>query len=124
MPSRTIVAETVERRLVILVRVADRVDRWTTGFRCATPGEIRTTPLLFDFGQTVLVDFDLEDIATPLDVGFVTDDGSVFAILQMEARGTRYRPTRPFRYALQARSNFFADERIVAGRARLVMDPS
>jgi uncharacterized protein len=91
------------------------------GFQCATPGEIRETLILFDFGTEVLTAFHMQNVPAPLDIAFAKADGRIFAILHMDpSPAALYGPLGPFRYALEAPAGFFAAHDVVAGAARLV----
>jgi uncharacterized membrane protein (UPF0127 family) len=121
MPTERLVIETAAgRRVPLAVRVA-AVDeaRWA-GFQCATVEEIRTTLILFDFGHEVLGGFHMRNVPAPLDIAFAKADGRIFSLMRMDPSATEtYAPLGPYRYAVEARTGFFAEQGIGPG-ARLV----
>ena len=121
MPTRNVVVDAAGRRLVWPVKVADTRERRAAGFQCATAEEIDRTRILFDFGTEVLTRFHMRNVPAPLEIGFAKGDGRIFAILRMDPSPTAlYGPLEPFRYALEARLDFFGSEGIRAGNAQLI----
>jgi uncharacterized membrane protein (UPF0127 family) len=124
MPEGTLVIHaSAGRRLRIPAKVA-RTDeaRWA-GFQCATPDEIRTTVIVFDFQSEVLGAFHMQNVAAPLDIAFVKGSGRILSILRMEPSPTAtYGPMGAYRYAIEARAGFFK-ERGVSGGDEVRLDP-
>lgn len=124
MPERTVTIETPHRLVTLRAKVADTPERQAAGFQCATPGEIRSQFILFDFGEEVWTRFHMRNVPAALDIAFARADGSLVAILRMEPHPTRlYGPMTPFRYALEARAGFFAEAGLTRGPARLRAPP-
>jgi zinc transport system permease protein len=125
MPTRTVKLESGGRRLEVAVKRAETGEQHAAGFQCATPEEIRTNLILFDFGREILTQFHMQNVPAPLDIAFVKADGRIFSILRMEPSPTAlYGPLGPFRYALEARAGFFASQGIRAGASVLVVPGS
>jgi len=120
MPERTVTIETPHRSVTLHVKVADTPERRAAGFQCATPDEIQGHLILFDLGEEIWTQFHMRNVPAALDIAFAKADGSIFTILRMEPHPTRlYGPMTTFRYALEARAGFFAEEGITRGSARL-----
>jgi uncharacterized protein len=121
MPVRTIAIESEGRAIPLQVKVAETGLEHAAGFQCATPAEIDQHVILFDFGREILSQFHMNNVAAPLDIAFVKDDGRIFAIMRMDPSPAKlYGPMGPFRFALEARQGFYASRGIRPGAARLL----
>jgi uncharacterized membrane protein (UPF0127 family) len=113
------------KTLALRVKAADTSERQAGGFQCATPTEIQRNLILFDFGNEIMTQFHMKNVPAALDIAFIKADGRIFSILRMDPSPTKlYGPMGPFRYALEARADFFADQGVRQGEARLVMPDS
>ena len=125
MPMRMVSVQAGSRTLALRVKLADDGERQAGGFQCATREEIKRHLILFDFGKEIVTQFHMQNVAAPLDIAFIKDDGRIFAILKMDPSPTElYGPLGPFRYALEAHASFFASQGIRQGEARLVVPPA
>lgn len=125
MPVRMVSIQIGAKTLGVRVRSADSGERHAAGFQCATPDEIQKNLILFDFGEEILTQFHMNNVAAPLDIAFAKADGRIFAILRMDPSPTEmYGPLGPFRYAVEAHAGFFASQGIRQGEARLVLPPA
>lgn len=117
MPTRTLVIQTAQGlRTQRPAKVAATDEARWAGFQCASTDEIRTTVILFDFGQEVLGGFHMQNVPTALDIGFAKASGRIFSILRMDPSPTaRYGPMGAYRYAIEARAGFFEAHGIVPG---------
>jgi uncharacterized protein len=121
MPERTVTIESDGRPLALRVKVAATGEQQAGGFQCATAAEIDQHLILFDFGREIYTQFHMNNVPAPLDIAFVKDDGSIFAILRMDPSPTKlYGPMGPFRFALEARQGFYASRGIRQGAARFI----
>jgi uncharacterized membrane protein (UPF0127 family) len=120
MPVRAITIEAEGRRIPVQVRMAETPDQQAGGFQCATPAEIQKNLILFDFGHDTHSQFHMQNVPAALDIAFIKGDGHIFSILVMQPSPTAlYGPMGSFRWALEARQGFYADQEIRQGRARL-----
>lgn len=125
MPVRMMTIKTGAKMLGVRVRVADTGERHGAGFQCATPDEIQKNQILFDFGDEIVTQFHMNNVAAPLDIAFAKADGRIFAIVRMEPSPTKlYGPMGPFRYALEARAGFFESQGVRQGEAKLLFPPA
>jgi uncharacterized membrane protein (UPF0127 family) len=125
MPLKMVTLQVGNKTLALRVKAADTADRQAGGFQCATPEQIQRNLILFDFGDEVLTQFHMKNVAKALDIAFIKADGRIFSILKMEPSPTElYGPMGSFRYALEARAGFYADQGIRQGDARLVVTGS
>lgn len=121
MPTSRLAIEAGGRTIPLSVKVALDPEDQAAGFQCATPEEIRTSLILFDFGSEIQSSFHMNNVPAPLDIAFAKGDGRIFAIMTMAPSPTQlYGPLGPFRYALEARAGFFREHGVEQSRARLV----
>jgi uncharacterized membrane protein (UPF0127 family) len=121
MPIKMLTIQAGAKTLAVRVKAADSPERQAGGFQCATPAEIQRNLILFDFGEEIVTQFHMRNVPAPLDIAFIKADGHIFSILRMEPSPTRlYGPMGTFRYALEARANFYEEQGIRQGEARLV----
>lgn len=117
MPEGTLVVyASAAQPLRIRVKVA-RTDeaRWA-GFQCATPDEIRTTVIVFDFQREMFGAFHMRNVPAPLDIAFVKESGRILSVLRMEPSPTAtYWPMGTYRHAIEARAGFFKERGVSPG---------
>jgi uncharacterized membrane protein (UPF0127 family) len=121
MPTATLVIVTANgRSLRPTAKLARTDEARLAGFQCATPDEIRTTVIVFDFHREILGAFHMQNVPAPLDIAFVKASGRIFSILRMAPSPTEtYGPLGAYLYAIEARAGFFKDHGISQG-ARVV----
>jgi uncharacterized membrane protein (UPF0127 family) len=125
MPTKMLTIQAGAKTLAVRVKAADNPERQAGGFQCATPEEIQRNLILFDFGEEIATQFHMKNVPAPLDIAFIKADGRIFSILRMEPSPTRlYGPMGTFRYALEARADFYEKQGIRQGEARLVVPDS
>jgi uncharacterized membrane protein (UPF0127 family) len=117
MPTATLVIVADNGRLVrATAKLADTDEARHAGFQCATPDEIRTTVIVFNFPREILGAFHMQNVPAPLDIAFVKASGRIFSILRMEPSPTEtYGPLGAYLYAIEARAGFFKDHGISQG---------
>ena len=72
--------------------------------------------MLFAFPQDTGTAFWMKDTVIPLSIAFVTADGAILDIQDMEPLSeTLHQAPQPFRYALEVNQGWFQRHRIVAG---------
>ena len=87
--------------------VADTTEKLLRGlmFRRHLPPD---RGMLFDFGGTVQVAFYMKNTHIPLSIAFISADGEIVDILDMEPLDEQSRaPAHPYRYALEVNLGFF-----------------
>ena len=125
MPFKMLTIQAGNKTLALRVKAADTSERQAGGFQCATPAEIQRHLILFDFGEEILTQFHMQNVAAPLDIAFIKADGRIFSILRMAPSPTQlYGPMGPFRYAIEARAGFYESQGIRQGDARVVFPPA
>jgi uncharacterized membrane protein (UPF0127 family) len=125
MPFKMLTIQAGGKTMAVRVKAADNAERQAGGFQCATPEEIQRNLVLFDFGDEIVTQFHMRNVAAPLDIAFIKADGRIFSILKMEPSPTKlYGPMGTFRYALEARSGFYDSQGIRQGEARVVLPES
>jgi uncharacterized membrane protein (UPF0127 family) len=91
----------------VKAEVADTTERMLRGlmFRSYLPPN---RGMLFDFGDTVLVPFYMKNTYIPLSIAFISAEGIILDILDMEPLDEESRaPAHPYRYALEVNQGFF-----------------
>ena len=122
MPFKMVTIQTATKTLAVRVKAADTSERQAGGFQCATPAEIQRHLILFDFGDEILTQFHMQNVAAALDIAFIKADGRIFSILRMAPSPNQlYGPMGPFRYAIEARAGFYESQGIRQGEARVVL---
>lgn len=117
MPTSTLRLQSARNgRIAIVMKVAATDETRWAGFQCATPAEIMTTVILFDFGGETLGEFHMRNVPAPLDIAFAKESGRIFSILRMDPSPTAlYGPMGAYRYAIEARAGFFKEQGILPG---------
>lgn len=117
MPNATLVIHTsAGQRIQISAKVARTDEARQAGFQCATPEEIRTTVIVFDFHGEIVGGVHMKNVAAPLDIAFAKKSGRISSMLRMDPSPTaRYGPMRSYRYAIEARAGFFKERGISPG---------
>ncbi len=125
MPPATLVIVTAEgRRFQTTAKLAATDEGRLAGFQCATPDEIGTTVIVFDFHREVLGEFHMQNVPAPLDIAFVKASGRIFSILRMgPSPSTTYGPLGAYRYAIEARVGFFKAHGIAQGDRVVAAEP-
>jgi len=125
MPIKMLTIQTGGKTMAVRVKAADNSERQAGGFQCATPEEIQRNLILFDFGDEIVTQFHMRNVAAPLDIAFVKADGRIFSILRMDPSPSKlYGPMGTFRFALEARAGFYESQGIRQGESRLVISDS
>lgn len=116
-----------ERREIV-VKLADEAQERSAGFQHVCPEVIDKAPMLFVFKHLYDGAFHMSNVYAPLDIGFFDQEGILMEFHQMQPYvlgstqvGQLYRAHRPYMLALEARSGFFAENRFVEGRTRLIL---
>ncbi|MDP6101486.1 MAG: DUF192 domain-containing protein [Dehalococcoidia bacterium] len=99
----------------VKAEVADTTEMMLRGlmFRSYLPP---SSGMLFDFGDTVLIPFYMRNTYIPLSIAFISAEGEILDILDMEPLDEERRaPTHPYRYALEVNQGFFEMHHLKAG---------
>ena len=112
----------------ILVKLADEAQEWSAGFQHVCPEVIAKAPMLFVFKRLYDGAFHMSNVHAPLDIGFFDEEGVLIELHHMQPYvlgstqvGQIYRAHRPYIFALEARSGFFAENQFVEGQTRLIL---
>ena len=95
------------QQATLTAEVADTPEQMMRGlmFRRHLPAD---RGMLFDFAVTVLVPFYMKNTYIPLSIAFISAEGEIVDILDMEPLDERSRaPSHPYRYALEVNRGFF-----------------
>lgn len=99
------------------VEVVDRPETRQAGlmYRRSLPED---EGMLFVFEEPQILDFWMKNTHIPLDIAFISSDGSILNIEAMKPldEGPRYRSRSPARYALEVNQGWFASKGIVPGQ--------
>jgi hypothetical protein len=71
--------------------------------------------MLFDFGEEVDISFTMKNTLIPLSIAFISPEGVILGILDMEPRGDCYASKEKYRYALEVNQGFFTHSGIELG---------
>ncbi|MEE9201688.1 MAG: DUF192 domain-containing protein [Dehalococcoidia bacterium] len=110
-PAATVAHITIQgasgQAVAVTAEVADTTEKLLRGlmFRRHLPPD---RGMLFDFGGTVQVPFYMKNTYIPLSIAFVSAEGEIVDILDMEPLDEQSRaPAHPYRYALEVNRGFF-----------------
>jgi len=104
--------------------VADDASETTAGLMYVTPEELAPLPdgtersMIFVFREdkSKLDGFWMKNVPIPLDIAFISADGTIVTVLTMAAYDESvYRPTAGYRYTLECNANTYSKFGIVAG---------
>lgn len=72
--------------------------------------------MLFIYEENVHNSFWMKDTQIPLSIAFISEEGTIMEIQQMEPETTdSHKPEEPYRYALEVNQGFFRENQIVVG---------
>jgi uncharacterized membrane protein (UPF0127 family) len=110
------------------VKAAVSSDEHQAGFQYISAEVIEKNLILFVFPEEIVTRFHMRNVVVPLDIAFISSDGDILDIREMQpdlgnsGPGLRtYGPSQPFRYALEARAGFFREHHISAGKGWLLL---
>ena len=107
--------------LTISVKIADEQAERLAGFQHISPGVIQKSFILFIFAEPKVARFHMQNVQAPLDIAFISSEGSLINIQTMTPGPELYGPLEPFEYALEARAGFFEENGFEEDTARLVI---
>lgn len=110
------------QEIKLAVRLADEQDEQLAGFQHIGRKVMAQSLILFVFPREISGKFHMRNVAAPLDIAFLRDDGGIFEVLRMEPGLELYGPPEPFKYALEAPAGFFSAQGIGVG-SRLNLPP-
>lgn len=99
-------------------RLADTNERQQHGFQFTCADTIASTQMLFVFKHSTLPSFHMRNVFAPLDIAFIDETGKITDIYLMmtykvlNSFERTYSPSRPIKFALEARAGFFHDHGI------------
>lgn len=126
MKERPIELVTGDRTLTVNARIADESLEMRAGFQHICPENYDRLFILFVYGQEVRGMFHMRNVKDALDIGFFDGKGRLIDVQQMQPypggaqSGPLTSPSGPFRFALEARSGYFAEHGLRAGETRLI----
>ncbi len=113
------------KKIEIDTHIADDSNKRADGYQHICEDVINTTHILFVFPQPIEAQFHMQNVRTPLDIGFFDSTGMLIKTMVMDTNvdggNQLYSPEQPFQYALEARVGFFNKHALSAGQARLVL---
>ncbi|MEF8874046.1 MAG: DUF192 domain-containing protein [Candidatus Thermoplasmatota archaeon] len=72
--------------------------------------------MLFVYEEDVHYGFWMKDTQIPLSIAFISENGTIMEIQQMEPETTEtHRPEEPYRYALEVNQGFFQENQVNVG---------
>lgn len=72
--------------------------------------------MLFVFEEDEDTGFYMKDTQIPLSIAFISENGTIMDIQQMEPETTEtHKPDQPYRYALEVNQGFFEENQVNAG---------
>lgn len=107
------------------MRIADEIEERAAGFQHIGEGVIEKAIILFVFDEELSTSFHMQNVVAPLDIAFIKADGTIIDIVRMEPDPSKtYAPkdNQTFKYAIEARAGFFKENKISAGKAKLVIE--
>jgi uncharacterized membrane protein (UPF0127 family) len=113
--------------LAIDVRLADEPQLQAAGFQNIGEAVIEKNFILFIYSQEGIRQFHMRNVRAPLDIAYISGDGTIQEILLMKPDAAMpapflnlYKPDKPFTYALEARAGFYKEHRISAELGRFL----
>ncbi len=120
---------TSQEWITVKAHIADEPAESAAGFQHICQETIDDTFILFVYSRPYLGRFHMQNVYGNLDIAFIRDDGVVISIQQMRAeppglpvRPRLYSPPEPFKYALEAREGFFAENNVQEMHSRFDVD--
>lgn len=108
------------------VLVADSPYERGSGFQHICPEVIDQTMILFRYRDSVSGYFHMDNVHTPLDIGFFDSEGKLIHKQLMQpwtvSNQPLYGPNRPFQFALEAKEGWFQSQSISASRSLLILE--
>ena len=114
------------KQVAIDFRLADTSERQRHGFQNVCSETIVKTSILFQFSSPVIPSFHMNNVVAPLDIAFIDEMGQITDIHLMETyrlldlKKPTYSPSKPVRYAFEARAGYFAEHDIKVGDQVLI----
>jgi len=113
----------------LTVRIADDRAERAAGFQYICPQLFHDNAILFVFSSSLQAQFHMRNVYAPLDIAFFDKSGKIVKIMSMrpaawEKNGQSrfYGPAARFRYALEARVGYFAENGIEVGNSMLLIN--
>lgn len=120
------------KTVTVKARIADELAEQQAGYQNVGPEIIAKTQILFVFTQEISSPFHMCNVKAPLDVAWFKADGAVVDTKLMEPGPTQpaegcpalYQPENngAYLYALEARKDFFKENKISKDKSRLVVE--
>jgi uncharacterized membrane protein (UPF0127 family) len=106
--------------------VADDNFERASGYQFVCEETIQKTTILFVYPAAKRAKFHMNNVKGALDIGFFDDRGMLIDQMLMDTyddgNSRLYSPTKPFRFALEAKPGFFAENSLKKGSARLLLN--
>lgn len=105
--------------------IADSSAERASGYQFICRNVIDRSTILFVYQQSVMAQFHMRNVTSPLDIGFFDDQGILIKSLQMDTyadgNSRLYHPGQAFQFALEARPGYFHSNDLFDGTARLLI---
>lgn len=105
--------------------IANSNQERAAGYQHICEEVINKTTILFVYAAPVGNQFHMQNVMTPLDIGFFDGAGRLVKTMLMDTyedgNNRLYSPGQRFQYVLEARVGFFNEHKLSEGRARLVV---
>lgn len=106
--------------------VADDNFERASGFQFICEEVIEKSTILFVYSTAKRARFHMNNVKGALDIGFFDDRGVLIDQMLMDTyadgNSRLYSPNQPFRFALEAKPGFFAENSLIKGSARFLLN--
>ncbi len=116
-----IFTRTDKSQFSITAKYADNNTTRAAGFQRVCSERVDNTAILFHFERALIPSFHMNNVVAPLDIAFIDEQGQVDSIHLMQVYSLLlrnkplYSSTKPIVAALEARKNFYVDNKVDAG---------
>lgn len=117
------------KQVIVDFRLANTSERQQHGFQNICAETIINTAILFQFSSSVIPSFHMNNVVAPLDIAFIDEMGQITDVYLMKTyrlldlKKPTYSPSKPIRYAFEARAGYFAEHGIEVGDQILIKQP-
>ncbi len=109
----------------IRTHIADNNFERGAGYQFICDEVIDSSTILFFFPEPIVSRFHMNNVKTPLDIGFFDQNGELIHYQVMDIYQTEdkplYGPNLPFQFALEAKVGFFQAHQLIPGKSKLVL---
>ena len=105
--------------------IADDRQERASGYQHICQEVINNSTILFVYSNLTNGRFHMQNVKSPLDIGFFDSEGKLVTWMRMETyddgNSRLYTPGQPFQYALEARPGYYKENNLTSGATRILV---